>query len=80
MTSSDSLRLHALTEHNLAPAAPDLLRAMVKSFTDAQPCRGSLDELRCGGARGPPLGRRGTRSKLSGQRSWTGSHDAGAVL
>jgi hypothetical protein len=35
MTVPDSLPLHALTEDNLAAASPDLLRAMVKTFTDA---------------------------------------------
>jgi transposase-like protein len=35
MTATDSLPLHALTEDNLAAASPDLLRAMVKTFTDA---------------------------------------------
>ncbi|SHN36261.1 Transposase, Mutator family [Actinacidiphila paucisporea] len=35
MTAPDSLPLHALTEDNLAAASPDLLRAMVKTFTDA---------------------------------------------
>jgi transposase-like protein len=35
MTAPDSLPLHTLTEDNLATASPDLLRAMVKTFTDA---------------------------------------------
>ncbi len=35
MTAPDSLPLHALTEDALASASPDLLRAMVKTFTDA---------------------------------------------
>lgn len=35
MTAPGSLPLHALAEHNLAAASPDLLRAMVKTFTDA---------------------------------------------
>ncbi|CAG6393633.1 hypothetical protein NMG29_34370 [Streptomyces cocklensis] len=38
MTAPDSLPLHALTEDNLASASPDLLRAMVKTFTDALSC------------------------------------------
>ncbi|GAA0652554.1 hypothetical protein GCM10009535_33650 [Streptomyces thermocarboxydovorans] len=35
MTAPDGLPLHALAEDNLAPASPDLLRAMVKTFADA---------------------------------------------
>ncbi|MFD4943413.1 hypothetical protein ACFWNT_12935 [Streptomyces sp. NPDC058409] len=35
MTAPDGLPLHALAEHNLAAASPDLLRAMVKTFADA---------------------------------------------
>ncbi len=35
MTAPDSLPLHILTEDNLATASPDLLRALVKAFTDA---------------------------------------------
>jgi hypothetical protein len=35
MTAPDSVPLHALAEDNLAVASPDLLRAMVKTFTDA---------------------------------------------
>lgn len=35
MTAPDRLPLHALDEDNLAAASPDLLRAMVKTFTDA---------------------------------------------
>ncbi|BBB00199.1 putative transposase [Actinacidiphila reveromycinica] len=35
MTAPNSLPLHALTEDNLAAASPDLLRVMVKTFTDA---------------------------------------------
>ncbi len=35
MTAPDSLPLHALAEENLAAVSPDLLRAMVKTFTDA---------------------------------------------
>ncbi len=35
MTAPNSLPLHALIEDNLASASPDLLRAMVKTFTDA---------------------------------------------
>jgi hypothetical protein len=35
MTAPDGLPLHALAEDTLATASPDLLRAMVKTFTDA---------------------------------------------
>ncbi|MEW2157149.1 transposase [Streptomyces sp. NPDC007189] len=35
MTAPDSLPLHVLVDDNLAPASPDLLRAMVKTFADA---------------------------------------------